>query len=195
MDDKDEYLFRFIGYGDLKSPLWFVGIEEAGAQGKPPRCKEHVCLLLPSGSYRYDPKLPKTNEARLWRKYQTISERAGNGSNFFMSNMAPLARSGINEKLIGIDFASYRNQVRQRRIPALRELIEQFRPRAVIFHGSTAWRDYRVRESFGVDVQEERVQCYPEHRLLFTCFLTQGFSNHDQDRVVGILIRWLDAPR
>ena len=200
MDDEDRsYLFRFLGYGNPASPLWFVGIEEGGEQGQLPVRGAHRPIELPSGRYFHDPKLPTipsdARPWRIWRKYRDIAERAGTGSNYFISNMAPLGRPSTNVKLMGVDGASYRDRVRRERIPALRELAGQFQPRAIVFHGSGAWRDYQVRESFGVYLQKGQIQFCDEQRLLFTPFLTQGLSNADQDRVVEILKGWMDAPQ
>jgi hypothetical protein len=98
------YLFQFFGYGNPESPLWFIGIEEGGASGGIPTAGSHSSVTLPSGIYHFDPNLPcesETAKSPLWAKYRNISARAGNGVNYFMSNMAPLARPSMKDVLPG----------------------------------------------------------------------------------------------
>lgn len=189
------YLFRFFGYGNPESPLWFIGIEEGGASGGMPAAGSHSSVNLPSGIYYFDPKLPcesETAKSPLWAKYRNISARAGNGVNYFMSNMAPLARPSIKDVLPGnVSWPAYRQLVAQERIPALRSLIQHFQPRAVLVHGKAAWRGYGVRETFGLQTLSGELHAYPNERLLLTPFLLRGFSNANRDRAVELLSGWL----
>lgn len=193
-DQARDYLFRFFGYGNPESPLWFIGIEEGGASGGMPASGSHASVTLPSGAYYFDPKLPSECEAMkspLWVKYRNISMRAGNGSNYFMSNMAPLARPSIKDVLPSVSWAAYRQLVANERIPALKALIRHFQPRAVLFHGTTAWRAYGVRETFGLQPLTGQMQAYQNERILFTRFLLRGFANKDRDSAVQTLKDWL----
>ena len=109
-----------------------------------------------------------------------------------MSNMAPLARPSIKNVLPGkASWPAYRQLVAQERIPALKLLIKHFQPRVVLFHGKAAWRDYGVRETFGLQTRLGELHVYPNERLLLTPFLTRGFSNLNRDRVVELLGDWL----
>ena len=189
------YFFRFFGYGNPESPLWFIGIEEGGVSGGNPAVDSHSSITLSSGTYHFDPNLPCESGAAkspLWAKYRNISMRAGNGPNYFMSNMAPLARPSIKNVLPdNVSWPAYRKLVAKERIPALKSLIQHFQPRAVLFHGKAAWRDYGVRETFGLQTLSGELHVYPNERLLFSPFLLRGFSNENRDRAVDLLSDWL----
>src|SRR3546814_4772842 len=79
-------------------------------------------------------------------------------------------------ELQGVDQAQYRQRVIEERVPALKRLIDHYRPRAVIFHGKAGWRDYGVREVFGVTLDDRRIADYPEHGLIFTNFFSRRFE-------------------
>jgi len=193
-DEARDYLFRFFGYGDPSSPLWFVGIEEGGEPDKPLQADGHSSLALGGDALFYDPKLPEWESGDrkpLWSKYRDISQRAGNGTGYFMSNMAPLARPSVTHPLHGVSWPAYRQRVIQERIPMLRGLLAEFRPKAVLIHGASAWRTYMVREAFDLPALTGRIQSHPDRGLIFTNFLLRGFPNTDRDAVVGILRQWL----
>lgn len=163
--DVIDYRFNFFGYGDLASPLWFIGIEEGGdlhsnAVFDSPK--------IPGTHYFYDPNMP-TKAAQLWGVYRNIARAVG-ASSYFMSNMGAIAKptdAGDRSMLPG----DYTALVRQGRIPVLRQLIERYRPRAVVFHGKGAWTRYAVREAFELDLRPGSFHAYAEERLLFTPFL------------------------
>jgi hypothetical protein len=193
-DEAHDYLFRFFGYGNPASPLWFVGIEEGGDPGQPPKTEAHSSLTLDGDALFYDPELPKQERGErrpLWAKYRDISHRADNGDGYFMSNMAPLARPSVAHPLNGVSWPVYRQRVIQERIPMLRALILAFRPKAVLVHGAGAWRTYMVREAFDLPLPAGRIQSFPDRGLVFTNFLLRGFPNTDRDAVVAVLRQWL----
>lgn len=71
-----QHLFRFFGYGNPESPLWFVGIEDGGPSGHAPVPEAHAHVALESGIYHHDPALPGRDDALRspsWAKYRDIS--------------------------------------------------------------------------------------------------------------------------
>ena len=91
----------------------------------------------------------------------------------------------------GVSWPTYRQRVIQERIPMLRGLLAEFRPKAVLIHGASAWRTYMVREAFDLPLPAGRIQSFPDRRLVFTNFLLRGFPNTDRDAVVAVLRQWL----
>jgi hypothetical protein len=183
-----DYRLNFLGYGDPQSRLWFVGIEEGGSLDSNLQIHDHP--KIPGTNYMHDPELP-IESARVWDRYRDIATHVGAGSAYFMSNMAPFARPQEHISLGSMNESQYRDLVIHQRIPALRQLIDRFQPRAVLFHGKGAWQRYQVRELFGLTPKTGRVQDYPVRRLVFTNFLTRGFNKTDQEVVEALLRDWL----
>ena len=193
-----EHRFRFLGYGSLKSPLWFIGIEEGLPKGKSLTSKEpckHSTLVLPTGLHCYDPHLPVAEgvESSVWRICREVAKQAGSEGHYFMSNMAPLPRNAMAMRHPDLDEDAYRKQIIDQRIPTLAALIQKFLPRAVVFHGRSAWKQYRVREKFGITLSEDRIQSCQEGRLVFTNFFSRRyglFGPQDQQSLVNLLTDW-----
>lgn len=182
--DLVDYRFRFLGYGNLKAPLWFIGIEEGGPVESN---RVHEQTQVPGMDAIYWPQLP-TESAPLWSRYRNIAA-AATAPDYFMSNMGAIAKPTERSRL-HIPAVEYVERVRTRRIPLLKELVETFRPRAVIFHGMHAWKRYGVREAFGLVPQQGRVQPYPRERLLFTPFIGR-LGGVERENVVALLGAWL----
>ena len=182
--DLVDYRFRFLGYGNLQAPLWFVGIEEGGSLESN---QVHEQTPVPGMDAVYCPQLP-TGTAPLWSRYRNIAA-AARAPDYFMSNMGAIAKPAERSRL-QIPAGEYVGRVRARRIPLLRELVETFQPRAVVFHGMHAWKRYGVREAFGLVPQEGRVQPYPRERLLFTPFVGR-LGGVERQEVLAFLEAWL----
>ncbi len=188
-----EYRLNFFGYGNPASLLWFVGIEEGGSVDANEICMDHP--KIPGTDFIHDPALPKESSP-VWNSYRKIASGLAVDGAYFMTNLAPFARPQMSVDLRVMDKAEYRNLVEDRRVPALKALIERFRPRAVVFHGKGAWQQYRVREAFGLPLKSERIQAYPEQRLVFAPFLGQrGCTPADKEILKAILDPWLGSGR
>lgn len=179
--EKIDYLFKFVGYGDPKGQLWFVGIEEGGPTGEP-RKGEHLPITY-LGAY-YDPRLPEGTNA-VWRICSEIAHACGVGDHYFLANMGPIARPKEKARLTGIDERTYIARVTSERIPMLRKLSEQPKRPVIIFHGKGAWTRYGVRETLGLispnAASGERVIVYRRERILLTNFFSRRFGSFTKD--------------
>lgn len=191
LDNEQAYRLQFLGYGDPRSRVWFVGIEEGGNFTETHRAT-HAGLEVGDLQLTYDPSLPVATgrESSVWRICRHLAQVAGVGSGYFLSNMAPFPRPSISTPVAGIEPGAYVQLVREARIPLLGSVIQEFRPAAVVFHGKSAWRNYRVREHFGLPPNEGRVLAYPEQRIAFAPFFTRRhgiLSANDQDDLVAFI--------
>jgi hypothetical protein len=188
-----EYRLNFFGYGNPASLLWFVGIEEGGSVDSNEIRMDHP--KIPGSNFTHDPELPEESSP-VWNSYRKLASALGVDGAYFMSNLAPFARPQMS---VGLDFMTgpqYQRLVKNFRVPYLNLLIERFRPRAVVFHGKGAWQQYRVREAFGLPLKNERIQAYPEQRLVFAPFLGQrGCTPSDKEALRTILDPWLKSGR
>lgn len=186
LSQKDiDYLFRFVGYGDPRSRIWFVGIEEGG-QTESPVTVAH--RKIDSLRAYYDPSLPSGKNS-VWRICSEIASACGQSNRYFLSNMGAIARKSERTRLYGIDEYAYSERVATERIPLLKELSERYQPRSsvIIFHGKGAWERYRVREIFGISTHDSgRIKTavtFPERNttVLLTNFLSRRFGCFTQD--------------
>lgn len=196
-----DHRFRFFGYGDPTSCLWFVGIEEGGDQESAQGKCEHKRVDVGGSGFCYDPELPvpsKGPETSVWPITRDIAQQSGVGSEYFLSNVAPLGRRRVSDKLEGIESNTYRKRILEERLPALKILIGKYKPKAVVFHGKAGWRDYGVQEALGLVPEDKRVVAYPDNRLIFTNFFSRrfgSFKSQDQAHVVQLLRDWNVADR
>lgn len=188
-----EYRLNFFGYGNPASLLWFVGIEEGGSVDSNEIRMDHP--KIPGTDFMHDPELPD-GSSPVWNSYRKIASALGVDGAYFMTNLAPFARPQISVDLGPMGGPGYRNMVEKLRVPALKQLIERFSPRAVVFHGKGAWQQYHVREAFGLPLKSERIQAYPEQRLVFAPFLGQrGCTPADKEILRATLEPWLTNGR
>src|SRR3546814_470741 len=153
-----EYRLNFFGYGNPASLLWFVGIEEGGSVDSNEIRMDHP--KIPGTDFIHDPELPE-GSSPVWNSYRKLAPALGVDGAYFMSNLAPFARPQMSVDRGLMEKAGYQNLVKNRRVPALKALIERFRPRAAGFHGQGKWQQYLVREAFGIPLQDSRTQAYP----------------------------------
>lgn len=191
LDNEQTYRLQFLGYGDPRSRVWFVGIEEGGNFTETHRAT-HAGLQVGDLQLTCDPSLPVATgrESSVWRICRHLAQVAGVGSGYFLSNMAPFPRPSLSTPVAGIEPGAYVKLVREARIPLLGAAIQEFQPAAVVFHGRTAWRSYLVREHFGLQPKEGRVLAYTEQGLAFAPFFTRRhgiLSSNDQDDLVAFI--------
>lgn len=200
MDQKSvDYLFRFFGYGDPSSRLWFIGIEEGGAEGAAPVTQGHIPFEVDGMRFHRDGEVQTDNKNGVWRTYKQIAQESGLGLNYFMSNIAPLARKSVSTELTTVGAKDYAVRVRTERVANLKRLVEHFAPAVVVFHGKTAWRDYGVQEAFGLQripalPGAPRVLAYPDAGIMLTNFFTTrygSFSTSDREHVIRYTRQWL----
>lgn len=191
LDNEQAYRLQFLGYGDPRSRVWFVGIEEGGNFNET-QPAAHKGLRVGDLQLTYDPTLPAATgrESSVWRISRQLAQGAELGSGYFLSNMAPFPRPSIQTPLAGINADLHMQLVREVRIPLLGAAIQELRPAAVVFHGKSAWRSYRVREHFCLPPKEGRVLTYPEQGLAFAPFFSRRhgiLSANDQDMLVAFI--------
>ncbi|MBS7455715.1 hypothetical protein [Coralloluteibacterium stylophorae] len=203
-----DYLFRFVGYGDPKSRLWFVGIEE-GQQGgpdavKPPARSSHENVERDGPELHHDPTLPSGESNRVWAMCRGIAQACGIPS-YFMSNIAPVARRNIRVILPGgLDSRAYRQRVQNERVPLLGKLLREQQDRVAVFHGKAGWRTHGV---IGQLCDEEEVEsldgapgvlvCHPRRILLANTFAygRRWISESDQRAIEHQVDAWLAGSR
>ncbi len=191
LDNEHTYRLQFLGYGDPRSRVWFVGIEEGGNSNET-QPATHQDLQIGDLQFTYDPTLPvaTARESSVWRISRQLAQAADVGCGYFLSNMAPFPRPSIRTALAGLKADVYTQLVREVRIPLLGAAIQELRPAAVVFHGKSAWRSYRVREHFGLPPKEGRVLTYPELGLAFAPFFSRRhgiLSTCDQEELVSFI--------
>jgi len=158
--------FDFLGYGNPKARLWFVGIEPGGtAACGPPQILEKCSLQGDfSRTLYYDPKPSKEDRSPTWTmieeilKYADCNQRDPDCQSIWervmLANMAPLPRPSMKEDHGDIE-QEYVQKVRKHRIPQMKYFFDNLpRLRAMIFFGSTAWRRYAVPGAFGINTVE-----------------------------------------
>lgn len=198
-DDVD-YMFKFAGYGNPESRIWFIGIEEGkrtdeGENMRGPARDSH--RRISSSEAYYDPELPELsnpNKSSVWKICAEIAAQCGLPNSYFRSNMGALPRKMERSALNGLNERDYVNRVATERIPMLRKLSGEFKPAAIVFHGRGAWTRYRVCEIFGLNPPDRasstRVIAYLEQRILLTNFFSRGwrrFTADDQKAVTGFI--------
>lgn len=188
-EENGEYRWKFFGYGNPDSTLWFVGIEEGGSLESNRIRKDHP--NIPGTDFTYDPDLP-TGSQPVWNRYRDLAAALGVGNAYFMTNLAPFAKPQESHGLGFIGKNEYQDLVIKRRVQELKSLIERFKPRAVLFHGKGAWQRYRVREAFDLQPESRRIQKYPERQLLFSPFLgARGCKPPEIAEIKAILDPWI----
>lgn len=195
--DEREYLFRFFGYGDPKSPVWFIGIEEGGEQGVGPKPEGHATVQLEGESFHYDPKLPSHPGSPVWSVARELAAAAGVPGRYFLSNMAPFARPRESDALNDIVPSEYHTRVRTERIPALLRLARHLGAKALVFHGKGAWRRYDVQTAAGLTLSERtpagsRVLAFARERVVLSGSFSRGtaFTRADREAAASVLHEW-----
>ncbi|MCL2523617.1 MAG: hypothetical protein FWF20_08170 [Betaproteobacteria bacterium] len=124
----EEFQYQWLGYGNIKSDLWFIGIEPGG-ENKGYNGKGCSKYLLENGSSFYlGDSLPASDQSEVFRRCEEVAESAGYGRNYFLSNMSPIASRGVdNHAETDGRLKSYQN--------LLYQAYKQYRPQAVVFHG------------------------------------------------------------
>lgn len=160
--------FTVLGYGELKAPVWFVGIEPGGEQTHSEPKSENEQELNDQSKVRWDPSpCEKAPNGQLftpaWKRPIEILQRAWgrNGTpqedwawawqNMMTANLAPLPRKSTTHKLIVDNPREYHKRVRDERVSMLHRIfMTQPSLRVMIFHGKSAWMRYGIESGFGV---------------------------------------------
>jgi hypothetical protein len=167
------HLLRFIGYGRLNAPIWFLGVEEAGGSEDNIRTRlnfEPVLDLAAAnrrlGFTKLDGERPVIQ--RTWRgmccimlrlsghatdtegirRYQADRLGRSSGDTLLLELMPLPMRADDDwgyETLIP-RYASreaYYAAVKPQRIDAIKNLIAQYLPRVVVAYGKSCWDEYK----------------------------------------------------
>lgn len=149
--------FSFIGYGDPKAPVWFIGIEEGGDQDSIGPDTSHEAWTFGKETLTHD-GLPEGHNL-VWDTARELMEQAsapGTPAAYFLSNIAPVPRRNISVQHHGLDQAAYKKRVITERVGRLRRIAESPDAPIMVFHGVAAWRGYRVLQQFELDEREVR---------------------------------------
>jgi hypothetical protein len=183
-DDEFNHLCRFIGYGNLAAPTWFLGMEEAGAGGAALRTRvnfdsvedcadAHLALGITKhhwGSRTIQSTwrgmcyvmlaLDNRSKGREdIRRYQAEMLGRNTGSTLLVELM-PIPRPRLGWWEYGglipqfSSAESYVYEVKPWRIQYIRNLYLQRRPSLVIAYGKKYWQDYASIFN-GVEFQRE----------------------------------------
>ena len=193
--------FRFIGYGNPASWLWFVGIEEGGNQAQGgPQSKDHDDFMMGTDRVTYDPDTP-LGENLVWTTAKDLAAQVGHIDHpepYFLSNIAPLPRNHLYVQHVGLDFREYRDRVIHERVGRLKKLHSSTPSNAMLFHGAAAWRTYQVLNCFGLSAEDcsgetRGLLIFEKERLIFTSTFSWGerwFKREQRKRVVETLKKW-----
>lgn len=213
----DEW-FRVLGYGCLDAPVWYVGIEPGQKKGvdaiKPPDPDLRRTRIGDDEVLWHD--YPDVGASGAWRRPLQLTARlyglpdtgpeveADAKRRVMLTNIAPLPRHNIGVQIPDVDAAEYARMVIARRLPLLQHLLENLPTlRVLVFHGSTAWRRYRVEGHFGVTSENRVVVPDTKHpmfaanlagakRIVLSRTFTDGrhFQDQDRDALAAQLVRW-----
>lgn len=168
-----QHLLGFIGYGDKDADLWFLGMEEGGGGESNIRARLSFKPFEDNYEAHKKLGILKFHEGkriiqRTWRGMSLlsllISERPTDtesirehqaevlgrlGSNTLLCELMPIPKASIGtwgyEKLIPQfeSRESYYAEVMPKRIPLLRDLYHNCRPKIVIAYGKGFWDSYK----------------------------------------------------
>lgn len=220
-DDKLDRWFKFLGYGSLHAPVWFVGIEPGGdpQEGGPTEQVEKA--KLGQDNVHWDPlpqeEAPKGKAFTLaWRRPVEIVNqlwgRSGSAQenwkwawrNLMAANVAPLPRRKLGDELLGVDEARYLQRVCSERVPMLLRLLSDLPSlRVMVFHGKAAWSLYGVEAALAQGqgrwttvsgAPQMRVWEQANKRLVLTNSMTwyRHFTHADRDALAAQLQVWRD---
>jgi len=162
-------LLRFIGYGNLAAPVWFIGMEERGhgeerlvrrLQFKRVEDLARAHCILGISKHHYPPFVLQ----RTWRTMCEIMLRLADisptmenlktyqasylgrfGSATLLTELLPIPAPGHHKweygSLFG-DRVKYEEEVQPKRMEMLCRLISKHKPSLVICYGRTDWKYY-----------------------------------------------------
>lgn len=199
MNEQDiDAWFRFIGYGNPSSELWFIGSEEGGETPSTGPADGQSALRFETHDLLYDKNLPSQNENGVWRKSHFLAEAYGVAStkNYFLSNVAPLPKHAEAEMHAGIDRKKYLENVRAQRVPLLVRLHRSRAKGITVFHGKRSRANYGLLGAFGLSetqaIKRDGILIFEQERLIFTGHFSRGtsFPNRQKAATAEILHDW-----
>ena len=187
----------YLGSGNIKSKIWFVGIEEGGEAVTEDNLKQQLMLCEKETQFFEDAssKTPVWNiiadllydkfkdvyqlERRDYRQ-KMFSEKY---SNFFLTELFPLPKpntSSWSENYIKIfgygnnDYAKYLSDVRSFRYPMIYNKWNEIKPELTICFGSTYWNEFVNLFKLGHSKYEQlngsTLIEYPNEKIILTPF-------------------------
>lgn len=190
--------FRFIGYGDPSSALWFIGSEEGGVTPSTGLADGQKTLRFEAHDLLYDGNLPSESKNGVWSKAHFLAEAYGVAStkNYFLSNVAPLPKHAEAEVHEGINRKEYLENVRAQRVPLLVRLHRSRAKGITVFHGKRSRANYGLLDAFGVSetqaIKRDGILIFEQERLIFTGHFSRGtsFPNRQKAATAEMLHNW-----
>lgn len=162
-DRELENLLNFVGYGNLRAPIWFIGIEERGSQESLRYRSTFAKVEDLKNAHIRSGKNKEWEEVELqptWKRmcwiilalqgqemdnilaldYQSKELGRKNGETMLME-LLPIAKKKLNSwGLEGVvrqfeSLSEYKKKVKPIRIKLLRGLLAEYRPRVVVCYG------------------------------------------------------------
>lgn len=172
-DDELGHLLKFIGYGSISAPVWFLGMEEGGGGEENLRkrltfeaiedCKQAHAKLGITHFHGDHPRIQRTWRSMCYimlslsnqaptksaiREYQSAKLGRANGDTLLIELM-PIPKPRVSnweyEKLLP-QYASrddYYQSVLPQRTRLLKKLITNHHPQTVIGYGKRFWKEYQ----------------------------------------------------
>ena len=193
-----EWMYRWLGYGDIRSPLWFVGIEPGGRLEGYSRDEPPARHSLGSEYFHVVETRPEGGGTRVWSRCKDIAAKAGFGSDYFLSNMSPIpSRDAVQANGASPD-----------RLNDYHELLylayRTFEPRAVVFHGkgergrrgfyshglNATFKLGNSPQQIKVDARGHTIHKFSPERILLCGNFSRGVSAGMLEAVSGTLQEW-----
>jgi len=191
-----EKMYRWLGYGDIHSPLWFIGIEPGGDLKGYEKINELDDNPLGNNLYCLDPNLPSNSKStKVWDNCKYIAEKVGI-NHYFLSNMSPIPHSSlqVNQQADLEKLESYQNLL------YLAYQAQKTKP-IVIFHGkgvrgSRGFYKYKFHEKFNLGKASEilkiknstdTIHKFGDTKIILCRNLSSRASNAVKDAVCEIV--------
>lgn len=193
--------FRFIGYGDPNSWLWFIGIEEGGERISDAPSEGHAQFVIDQECVNYDPNLPPARDNQVWSTALELARYANlrdEPAQYFISNIAPLPRQNVRKNHDGVNAKEFRSRVIHERVGRLLGHHKKNAANAMLFHGKEGWRTYKVIEQFGLVLKDgfdpdTRLVVFDRQKLIFAPTFSWGarhFNEEQREAVKHYLKKW-----
>ena len=213
------YIVNYLGHGDAKNGLWFIGVEAGGGWPDSPNTSQNIKEEFGNPVCEYETKdhRPKNihewkvahasakisaaviNQADNWRKYRDeYLWVKGNG--VFNGNILPISRPSLNswklhyQRLLGISQQEYKesfDQIVNYRRNQFVNFIARNKPQAIVCFGKSHWSTYR---NFFIAEEHQLPTKDIDSSLVFhtdRVILTRHFSNGMSDQILDDIAKQL----
>lgn len=219
MLDKKSQEFKlildYLGHGDAKNGLWFIGVEAGGEWPDNPNTSQNIVEEFGNPVREYETKSPRpdgyqkwpvaissakiaaavNNQWDDWRRYRDEYLWV-KGYGVFNGNILPISRPNLNswkphyQSLLGISQQEYKksfDQIVNYREKLFNDFIEQNKPQAIVCFGKSHWGSYR---KFFIADEHQLPTKDIASSLVFhkdRVILTRHFSNGMSDGILAAI--------